>query len=189
MTALSLMKKPPVESFERFAALFERESKLAGKTQYLAPYFIASHPGSDLRAMIELAVYLKLAGIQPDQVQDFIPAPMDVATCMYHTGIDPFTRKPVPVAVRLRDRKVQRALMRFFKPENYFLVREALVKAGRTDLIGYGGDALIPPKPPAGAFDEARPSSRSPVSDRGESGVRGAGYRPHRKTARRRRRG
>jgi len=186
---LSLMKKPPVESFERFAAMFERESKLAGKTQYLAPYFIASHPGSDLRAMIELAVYLKRAGIQPDQVQDFIPTPMDVATCMYHTGIDPFTRKPVPVAVRLRDRKVQRALMRFFKPENYILVREALIKAGRTDLIGYGGDALIPPKPPAGAFDEARPSSRGPVSDRGESGVRGAGYRPHRKTARRRRRG
>ncbi len=81
--------------------------------------------------MIHLAVFLKLNGYRPDQVQDFIPAPMDVATAMYYTGVDPFTRKPVYVARHLRDRKLQRALMQFFKPENYFQVREALI-AGQT---------------------------------------------------------
>ena len=93
------------------------------------PYFIASHPGSDLDAMIDLAVFLKRNGYRPDQVQDFIPAPFDVATCMYYTGIDPFTKKPVYVARQLKDRKLQRALMQFFKPENYFEVREALQRA------------------------------------------------------------
>ena len=87
------------------------------------PYFIASHPGSDLDAMIDLAVFLKRNGYRPDQVQDFIPAPFDVATAMYYTGLDPFTGKPVYVAQNLRDRKLQRALLQFFKPENYFEVR------------------------------------------------------------------
>ena len=81
--------------------------------------------------MIDLAVFLKQSGYRPDQVQDFIPAPFDVATAMYYTGIDPFTKKPVYVAKHLRDRKLQRALMQFFKPENYFEVRKALQKAGR----------------------------------------------------------
>ena len=108
------------------------------------PYFIASHPGSDLNAMIDLAVFLKRNGYQPDQVQDFIPAPFDIATCMYHTGLDPFTGEEVYVAKHLRDRKLQRALLQFFKPENYFEVRQALSAAGRSDLIGSGCDALIP---------------------------------------------
>ena len=95
------------------------------------PYYIASHPGSDLHAMIDLAVFLKRNGYRPDQVQDFIPAPFDIATCMYYTGIDPFTKQEVYVASDLRDRKLQRALMQFFKPENYFEVREALIQAGR----------------------------------------------------------
>src|SRR5271163_1485988 len=150
---LELMKKPVNENFESFAEAFQEASRQTGKTkQYLVPYFIASHPGSDLHAMIELALFLKRNGYRPDPVQDFIPAPFDIATCMYHTGIDPFTRKEVFVAKHLRDRKLQRALLQFFKPENYFEVRKALEQAGRTDLIGGGCDALIPAQPPKEAL-------------------------------------
>ena len=111
------------------------------------PYFIASHPGSDLHAMIDLALFLKRNGYRPDQVQDFIPAPFDIATCMYYTAS---TRSPSSRCTSprdLRDRKMQRALMQFFKPENYFEVREALLEAGRGDLIGNGCDGLIPATP------------------------------------------
>ena len=130
------------------------------------PYFIASHPASDLDAMIDLAVFLKQNGYQPDQVQDFIPAPFDVATAMYYTGIDPFTKKPVYIAQQLKDRKLQRALMQFFKPENYFEVREALQQAKRHDLIGDGCDSLIPSRPPKEALQRRRktPTSDSPAT-------------------------
>src|SRR5881275_751308 len=103
--------------------------------------------------MINLAVFLKQNGYRPDQVQDFIPAPFDIATALYYTGIDPFTKQEVYVARNLRDRKMQRALMQFFKPENYFMVRDALIQAGRQDLIGNGCDALIPPQPPKEAIE------------------------------------
>lgn len=146
------MRKPANDDFEYFTEIFKEESAEADKKQYLIPYFIASHPGSDLEAMINLAVFLKQNGYKPDQVQDFIPAPLDVATCMYYTGMDPFTKKPVFIAKGLRDRKTQRALMQFFKTENYFEVRDALRAAGRTDLIGDGCDALIPSKPPKEAM-------------------------------------
>jgi uncharacterized radical SAM protein YgiQ len=145
---LDKMRKPSVDDFQQFTEQFTEESRKAGKKQYIVPYFIASHPGSDLDSMIDLALYLKRSGYRPDQVQDFIPAPFDVATAMYYTGIDPFTRKPVHVARHLRDRKLQRALMQFFKPENYFEVRRALEQAGRQDLIGSGCDCLIPARPP-----------------------------------------
>jgi hypothetical protein len=153
---LEKMRKPCNDDFEDFTEVFHNESKRAGKKQQLIPYFIASHPGSDLDAMIHLAVFLKQNGYQPDQVQDFIPAPMDVATAMYYTGIDPFTRKPVYVAKAMKDRKLQRALMQFFKPENYFEVREALTQAGRKDLIGDDCDSLIPAQPPREALDRRR---------------------------------
>ncbi|MBP86166.1 MAG: YgiQ family radical SAM protein [Planctomycetaceae bacterium] len=153
---LDLMRKPSGDDFEKFTESFERESKKAGKKQHIVPYFIASHPGSDLNAMIHLAVMLKRTGYRPDQVQDFIPAPMDVATAMYYTGIDPFTKKPVHIAKHLRDRKLQRALMQFFKPENYFEVRKALEKGGSADLIGGGCDCLIPTKPPREALEKRR---------------------------------
>jgi uncharacterized radical SAM protein YgiQ len=153
---LMKMRKPANDDFEEFTDAFNRESKKAGKKQYIVPYFIASHPASDLDAMINLAVFLKQNGYRPDQVQDFIPAPLDVATAMYYTGIDPFTKKPVYVARQLRDRKLQRALMQFFKPENYFEVREALRQAKRTDLIGDGCDALIPSRPPKEALQRRR---------------------------------
>jgi uncharacterized radical SAM protein YgiQ len=150
---LALMKKPANDNFESFARQFRQASQQAGKPkQYLVPYYIASHPGSDLHAMIDLALFLKRQGYRPDQVQVFIPAPFDIATCMYYTGIDPFTKEQVYVARGLRDRKLQRALMQFFKPENWFAVREALIQAGRQDLIGSGCDCLIPAQPPREAL-------------------------------------
>ncbi len=209
---LRLMKKPDEHDFQGFAAAFEQASARAGKNQYVVPYFIASHPGSDLSAMIGLAVFLKRNGYRPDQVQDFIPAPFDIATCMYHTGLDPFTGDEVYVAKHLRDRKLQRALLQFFKPENYFEVRRALLAAGRSDLIGSGCDCLIPDQPPKAAL-QARiakagrelsegpyvhqingpngPSSgsRTPGVSRSPQVPRSAspsGYRPHRRSTRRR---
>lgn len=146
------MRKPANDDFEYFAEVFNEHSQRVGKKQYLIPYFIASHPASDIEAMIELALFLKRNGYKPDQVQDFIPAPLDVATCIYYTGIDPFTKKEVYVAKAMKERKFQRALMQFFKPENYFEVREALKQVNRTDLIGEGCDCLIPSKPPKEAI-------------------------------------
>jgi uncharacterized radical SAM protein YgiQ len=196
---LRRMKKPAIDDFGGFAKAFQQASAEGGKPkQYLVPYFIASHPGSDLHAMIDLALFLKRNGYRPDQVQDFIPAPFDIATCMYHTGLDPFTGEEVYTAKHLRDRKLQRALLQFFKPENYFEVREALQKAGRGDLIGSGCDALIAANPPKaalrarmeranralteGKFVHTIPPSQSEPKDTAKP----AGYRPHRKTARRR---
>jgi uncharacterized radical SAM protein YgiQ len=153
---LALMKKPSADDFREFDREFKKASKAAGKKQYLIPYFIASHPGSSLDSMIDLAVFLKRNSYRPDQVQDFIPSPFDIAACMYHTGLDPFTKKPVHIAKHLRDRKLQRALMQFFKPENYFEVRKALEQAGRQDLIGSGCDALIPDRPPQAALNHRR---------------------------------
>src|SRR3989440_4734401 len=106
--------------------------------------------------MIDLAVFLKRNGYRPDQVQDFIPAPFDIATCMYYTGLDPFTKQPVSTARNLKDRKLQRALLQVFKPENWFTVREALLQAGRQDLIGSGCDCLIPAQPPTEAIEARR---------------------------------
>ena len=190
---LDLMRKPCNDDFEQFTDQFHQESRRAGLGQQIVPYYIASHPGSDLDAMIELALFLKRNGYRPDQVQDFIPAPMDVAAAMYHTGLDPFTNKPVYVAKNLRDRKLQRALLQFFKPENYFEVRRALEQAGRGDLIGQGCDSLIPARPPREAILKRRRaanSGRQPDADQGASGPRkkrkrsrhasSPGYRPRR---------
>ncbi len=183
---LGLMRKPATDDFEMFSEEFNKESKKAGKKQFIIPYFIASHPGSGLDEMIHLAVFLKQQGYKPDQVQDFIPAPFDVATAMYYTGIDPFTKKPVHIAKALRDRKMQRALLQFFKPENYFEVREALRQAGRMDLIGDGCDSLIPSKPPKEAMAKRRQDAndRFPgnyVHQPAGSGARNEGTKPGRK--------
>jgi uncharacterized radical SAM protein YgiQ len=200
-TVLGLMKKPVNNNFEGFAKEFKAASQQAEKPkQYIVPYFIASHPGSDLRAMIDLAVFLKRNGYRPDQVQDFIPAPFDIATCLYYTGIDPFTKKKVYVATGLRDRKMQRALMQFFKPSNYFTVRDALIQAGRADLIGNGCDCLIPAQPPKEAIDARRrqandgdhyhtvanPAKGERPGERGAALAKPTGYRPGRKSQRRR---
>ena len=129
--------------------------------------------------MIELALYLKRSGHRPDKVQDFIPAPMDVAACTYHTGIDPMTGREVYVPKGARMRRWQRALLQYFKPENYASVREALIEAGREDLIGSGPQCLIPSRPPSPG------RTGKPVSPP-RGGSRPAGYRPHRKTAQQR---
>lgn len=190
---LRLMRKPKNDDFERFSEKFAQESAKAGKKQYVIPYFIASHPGSDLNAMIDLAMFLKRNGYKPDQVQDFIPAPFDVATAMYYTGLDPFTRKPVHIAKQLKDRKMQRALLQFFKPENYFEVRDALMQAGRQDLIGPGCDSLIPAKAPKEALERRRqdankrfqgnyvhtiPSRQKKTNKKESRHQPGRGYRP-----------
>ena len=160
-----MMRKPGQRSFEKFAERFKAASCAAGKEQYLVPYFISSHPGSGPAEMIELAVYLKRQGYRPRQVQDFIPAPMDVATCMYYAGIDPAGMGPVDAARGAKERQVQRALLQFFLPQNYFAVRRALTDAGRTDLIGSGRDCLIPTHPPKEAI-EARKEKRGRVRKR-----------------------
>jgi uncharacterized radical SAM protein YgiQ len=194
---LDLMKKPGPEDFVGFDREFKKASRAAGKKQYLIPYFIASHPGSDLDSMIELALFLKRNGYRPDQVQDFIPSPFDIAACMYHTGLDPFTGKPVYVAKHLGDRKLQRALLQFFKPENYFEVRRALEQAGRQDLIGNGCDSLIPDKPPKEAIEARRRRANdgdhyhsvanpATAEKSGERGLSKKGYRPGRKSHQRR---
>ncbi len=191
-TTLSLMKRPEADTFEDFARRFRRISDEAGKKQYIIPYFISAHPGSDIDAMIDLAVFLKRNGYRPDQVQDFIPAPFDIAACMYHTGLDPFTKKPVAVAKKMRDRKAQRALMQFFRPENYFAVRKALIDAGRADLIGGGCDALIPEQPPKAALEERRRRAEREAREadhvHSTRRIPSAGYRPGRHGAARRRR-
>lgn len=203
---LELMKKPSIDNFGQFAEQYRGASAEAGKPrQQIIPYFIASHPGSDLHDMIDLALYLKRNGYRPDQVQDFIPAPFDIATCMYYTGIDPFTKKPVRIAKGMRDRKMQRALMQFFKPENWFTVREALIEAGRGDLIG-GCEGLIPAQPPKEAIEARRRQANRAVSggedddhyhtvanpakgekagERGTGPVKPTGYRPGRKSQKR----
>jgi radical SAM superfamily enzyme YgiQ (UPF0313 family) len=182
---LDKMRKPSNDDFEKFADAFTSESKKAGKKQYIVPYYIASHPGSDVNAMIELALFLKRNGYRPDQVQDFIPAPFDVATCMYYTGLDPFTKKPVYIAKQLRDRKLQRALMQFFKPENYFEVRDALREAGRTDLIGAGCDSLIPANPPREAIQKRRQDANNRFRGEYVHTIPGDAKKPRKKQSRR----
>ncbi len=185
---LALMKKPSHREFETFAGKFRRASERAGKEQYLVPYFIASHPGSGVEDMIELAVFLKKHGYRPRQVQDFIPAPMDIATCIYYTGIDPLTMTRVDTVKKLRDRQTQRALMQFFEPSNWFVVHKALVDAGRRDLIGSAKHCLIPAAPPPEALAakrrEATEATHVHAEDAGTQPT--IGYRPGRKGARRR---
>ena len=141
---LEKMKKPGIESYERFQTMFACASKDAGKEQYDIPYFISGHPGSTLEDMVELALWLKKNGRRPRQVQDFIPTPMAMATCMYHTGIDPLTMTPVYTATGLRAKKLQKALLLYWSPDQWPLAREALREAGRADLIGNGPSALVP---------------------------------------------
>ncbi len=175
---LRLMAKPPLAVFEQFADRFKKASAAAGKPQYLVPYFMAAHPGSDLGAMIDAALFLKRSGYRIEQVQEFLPGPFDIATCMYHTGIDPMSGAKVYVAKGQRQRRMQKALLLFHKAENYALVREALEQAGREDLIGEGCDCLIPSRRPR------QPKSKSVMRGGGRQKT---GYRPHRQSKRHRR--
>ncbi len=142
---LQAMRKPRHEVYESFKRKYYEINKKLGKKQYLVPYLISSHPGSGLEEAIELAVYLKGSHFIPEQVQDFYPTPGTLSTCMYYTGIDPLTGQNIYVPKTLAEKAMQRALLQFSRPENYERVREALIKAGRQDLIGYGPACLIRP--------------------------------------------
>ncbi|MBN2873762.1 MAG: YgiQ family radical SAM protein [Spirochaetales bacterium] len=140
---LALMGKPRHEVYDGFARAWAKTNRELGLKQYLVPYFIASHPGSELVDAIELAEYLRDSGFVPDQVQDFYPTPGTLATAMYHSGLDPLSMQPVYVARGAKERAMQRALLQYSKPENRELVLEALRFAGRTDLIGRGPRCLV----------------------------------------------
>jgi len=163
---LSCMKKPVPESYDEFERMFNRYSREAGKKQYLVPYFIGAHPGSRIEDMIELAVWLKKKGFRLRQVQDFQPTPMTLASAMFHAGIDPGTNKEVYVPRTMKEKRLQKAFLRYFAPENYWIVKEALLEAGRGDLIGWHKTALIPPKPPAGADASPRRKKKSGPKNR-----------------------
>lgn len=146
---LKEMGKPSKAVYERFVEKYHEINKQLDMKQYLVPYLMSSHPGSDLAAAIELAQYIKKMGYTPEQVQDFYPTPGSLSTTMYYTGINPLTEEKVYVPKEQHEKNMQRALMQFTKPENYNIVKEALIKAHREDLIGGGPYCLIPSVPRA----------------------------------------
>ena len=156
---LDKMKKPGIETYERFAQAFCQASEKAGKEQYLVPYFITGHPGSTLKDTVELALYLKRNGMRPRQVQDFIPTPMAIATTMFYTGVDPMSGEPVYSARELREKKMMKALVFYWDAQHWPLAREALVQAGRRDLIGHQPHHLVPPE---GAMERAHARTAGP---------------------------
>lgn len=151
-----LMGKSGSKVYRRFVEKFTRMNKQLGKKQYLVPYFMSSHPGSQLEDAIELAEFIKEMGYHPEQVQDFIPTPGTLSTCMWYTGLNPLTGQQVYSAKSPEEKAMQRALMQFWLPKNYELVRRALEKAGRRDLIGYGAKCLIRPEQKSGKTPAGR---------------------------------
>ena len=143
---LTRMGKPSRELYDQFVNEYQRINQKFNKDQYLVPYLMSSHPGSTLDAAITLAEYLRDIGHMPEQVQDFYPTPGTASTCMYYTGIDPFNNERVYVPKDPHEKAMQRALMQYRLPQNYDLVFEALTKAGRHDLIGFGKKCLIKPR-------------------------------------------
>ena len=158
---LSAMGKPSFDVYEGFRKRFFEITKEIGKEQYLVPYLMSSHPGSTVKDAIELAVCLKKNGYAPEQVQDFYPTPGTASTVMYYTGIHPLTGKSVYVATDYHEKQLQRSLLQYNRPQNADLVREALLREGREDLIGYSADCLVRPKSYANAKEaHAAPSAR-----------------------------
>ncbi len=143
---LSKLGKPSVEVYNKFVKAYKDMNKKINKEQYLVPYLMSSHPGSTLKEAIELAEYLRDLGYMPEQVQDFYPTPSTISTCMYYTGLDPKTLEPVYVTTNPHEKAMQRALIQYRNPKNYDLVYEALMKAGRQDLIGFDKKCLIKPR-------------------------------------------
>lgn len=141
-----IMGKPGRQVYEKFMALYKKINHELGKPQYLVPYFIAAHPGCSLKEAVELAEFLRDTGQHPEQVQEFIPTPGSLSTCMYYTGLHPLTGEKVYVPKGEHEKRLQRALLQYWEPRNYDLVHEALVQACRTDLIGYGHTCLIRPR-------------------------------------------
>lgn len=145
-SVLDYMMKPCGKSFDAFTKKFYKLTADAGKEQYIVPYLMSSHPGSTLKSAIKLAEYLRDISYQPEQVQDFYPTPGTMSTCMYYTGLDPRTMKPVFVPKTPKEKAMQRALLQYSRPQNYEIVYEALQQAGRTDLIGNGPKCLLKPR-------------------------------------------
>ncbi len=168
---LALMGKPGCDVYDAFVKKYEAVNNQLGLKQYLVPYLMSSHPGSDLAAAVELALYLRDTGHQPEQVQDFYPTPGTLSTCMFYTGLDPRTMKRVFVPRSLHEKAMQRALLQFRSPRNRHLVTEALKSCGREDLIGYGKGCLIRPSEKPSARPEAARSDR-PASGAGRGGVK-----------------
>jgi uncharacterized radical SAM protein YgiQ len=140
---LNYMGKPKFKVYLDFVEKFDQMNKKLDKDQYIVPYFISSHPGSTLEDAIALAQYIKETGHSPEQVQDFYPTPGTLSTCMYYTEMDPLTMEPIYVPNSFEEKRMQRALMQYDRKENYRLVKKALIKAGREDLIGSAKRALI----------------------------------------------
>lgn len=143
---LEKMGKPKREVYEKFIKKYNDINKKMGKNQFVVPYLMSSHPGSTLENAVELAEYLREWGYMPEQVQDFYPTPSTISTCMYYTGVDPRTMKKVYVTRNPHEKAMQRALIQYRNPKNYDLVKEALIKTGRTDLIGFDSKCLIKPR-------------------------------------------
>ena len=169
-SVLSLMGKPKVAVYNRFREEYKQINERLGKKQYLVPYLMSSHPGSTLKEAVELAEYLRDLGYMPEQVQDFYPTPSTISTCMYYTGLDPRTMKKVYVTNNPHEKAMQRALIQYRNPKNYDLVYEALHRAHRTDLIGYGPKCLI--RPPKNGRQKGTGDSS------GRDGYRGKGQTP-----------
>ncbi len=165
---LQNMNKPPHAVYERFVQKFDAINQQLGLRQYLVPYLISSHPGATIHDAIELAQYLKRINHKPEQVQDFYPTPGTASTCMYHTGLDPFTMRPVYVAKTHEEKAMQRALLQCHIRRNWPLIRKALRLADREDLIGTGRGSLVPP--------DTRPEFSAPSSKKGKPG--GANNQP-----------
>ncbi len=184
---LACMGKPNFGVYEAFREKFFDITHAIGKEQYLVPYLMSSHPGSTLSDAVELALCLKKNGYAPEQVQDYYPTPGTASTVMYYTGINPLTMKPVYVATDYHEKQLQRALLQYNRPQNADLVREALTKAGRTDLIGNGKDCLVrpagtshPPKVDSRRSPKAKPiDRRKPASRKTEDKTKKERSHPH----------
>ena len=143
---LMRMGKPENSVYERFVRRYKKLNEQMGKKQFVVPYLMSSHPGSTMKEAVALAEYLRDIGYMPEQVQDFYPTPSTMSTVMYYTGIDPRDMKPVYVVKNPHEKAMQRALIQYRNPANYDLVHEALIKAGREDLIGFDKKCLIRPR-------------------------------------------
>lgn len=163
---LDFMGKPHIEVYEKFKQKYDRLNQRYGKEQYVVPYLMSSHPGCTLPDAVQLAEWLNQTGRQPEQVQDFYPTPGTLSTCMYHTGIDPRTMQPVYVPTDPHEKAMQRALMQWKRPEKRPLIMEALRKAGREDLVGYGRECLVRPNKATYGKAEAAQNNRG-KSERG----------------------
>ena len=163
---LEVMGKPSRAVYDAFCQRFDEINERYGLDQYVVPYLISSHPGSTMKEAVELAEAVRDMGYMPEQVQDFYPTPSTMSTCMYYTGVDPRTMEPVYVARDPHEKAMQRALIQYRKPENYRLVREALEKAGRQDLIGYGPKCLIRPVPPKANGDLGKGGGKTANKDK-----------------------